>query len=98
MAFGKLKQNFSVGRWVRVGKTTSVDLDGLIGRVAGKSYSDNVMDAYIIVMAQPVPNDPFGYVAIQITEACLEPVEGASTAVLGLAALRKSMGLIDGPV
>lgn len=77
MAFGNVKQNFGVGQWVRIGQTTSPELDGMIARVAGKSSEHASCDFYIVLLTKKLSYT--GAVAIQMVESCLEPVPELSS-------------------
>jgi len=61
MSFGNAKQDFSVGDWVKLGNT--------IGGVTAK----DIVDFYIVIMAQPIPKS--NWVAISLIETCLEPYD-----------------------
>lgn len=73
MPYGILKQNLSVGTWVRIGNTTSPELDGMIARVGGKATNDDVVDAYNLILTKKLSYSDA--VVLTITEACIHELD-----------------------
>ncbi len=68
--FGVLKQNLEVDQLVVIGRTGDNDMDGRVGTILGKTF-DNVCDSYIVLLDEPY----CGQKAINLTEACICPIE-----------------------
>jgi len=83
MAFGLLKQNFPVGQFVRIGQTTSPELDGMICRVLGTANSTPECDFYIVAFSKALSftDDVAGV----IIESCLEPADDVECRRMGAA-------------
>jgi len=67
--FGVLKQNLKIDQRVVIGRTSDENLDFASGTVLGKS-GDHICDTYIVLLDNPY----MGQKAINITEACLCPI------------------------
>ena len=70
MAFCQINQNFPIGTRVRIGNTTQATLDGVTGIIGGIA-AEHICSSYIVILDQPLSYN--GWLAISITEACLEP-------------------------
>ena len=72
------KKNFKQGTLV-VASNTGSDIDGVVGRITGKSM-EHVIDFYIVTYAAPI-SETYNYTSVTIPETQLTEVDvsGSST-------------------